>query len=424
MHPRQALLAAAVIAATIVPAASANAAADTAPGDPSDTVAGLATDAADWLDRGARAARRSSARPVPSPTSSWPATGCRPSTCEGNAILDQFDRLGVSVSPSVRAALALLPALGERLDAGERVRSSPDPSCTRPPSRTSAASPTRPTPSCPRNRVTASRRSACCSWPVAPSWRSAFATPHRLGPPGRGRARRDGVERRSHRRRQPPPPRARSHAQRRPRARADVGDHGRRRPLQGRQRLVRSSDRRRRAAPGGHDARRTGPRPGRRVPLRRRGVLRAAARRHDGGRPRHRRTRRARRPRDRPARRRPRDRVGRRRRRRPASRGRPRSTRPTGRCSRPRSRAATGCSPPSSSSPPDPRRSGGGCRITRAARDRGSRRRSRPSAARPRPTRAPDRRRPCAPRPTVRRRCGPAGRARRPTGGRPGRPGT
>jgi diguanylate cyclase (GGDEF)-like protein len=119
MHPRQALLAATVIAATIVPAASANAAADTTPGDVPATVAGLATDAANWL-----AQERELLEIVGEPSGADTALAreqLRTVDVQGNAILDQFDRLDVSVSPSVRAALALLPAPeGERLGTTER----------------------------------------------------------------------------------------------------------------------------------------------------------------------------------------------------------------------------------------------------------------------------------------------------------------
>ena len=120
MHPRQALLAATVIAATIVPAASANAAAATAPGELPDVTAGLATDAADWLDQ-ERELLEIVRTPGAEPELALARGRLQTVDVQGNAMLDQFDRLGVSVSPSVRAALALLPAPGgERLDAGER----------------------------------------------------------------------------------------------------------------------------------------------------------------------------------------------------------------------------------------------------------------------------------------------------------------
>ena len=120
MHPRQALLAATVIAATIVPAASANAAADTATGDTSDMVAGLATDAADWLNQ-ERELLAIVRTPGEKPDVDLARDHLQTVDVQGNAILDQFDRLGVSVSPSVRAALAMLPAPGgQRLDAAER----------------------------------------------------------------------------------------------------------------------------------------------------------------------------------------------------------------------------------------------------------------------------------------------------------------
>lgn len=120
MHPRQALLAATVIAATIVPAASANAAADTATGDMSDVVAGLATDAADWLTQ-ERELLEIVGTPGARPDAELAGDHLQTVDVQGNAILDQFDRIGVSVSPSVRAALALLPAPGgDGLDAGDR----------------------------------------------------------------------------------------------------------------------------------------------------------------------------------------------------------------------------------------------------------------------------------------------------------------
>ncbi len=109
MVPRRGVLAAAVIAASIVPAASANAAPDVATGERPAAVSALATDAARLLDE-ELALLRDAGRPGSGPDVTRARQHLHTVDVQGNGILDQFDRLAVELAPSVRATLALLPA--------------------------------------------------------------------------------------------------------------------------------------------------------------------------------------------------------------------------------------------------------------------------------------------------------------------------